>query len=39
MQKWIESLKIVSYVIVLLMLLAICYAGFIPVRYWPGIGV
>jgi hypothetical protein len=39
MQKWLESLKIVSYIIVLLMLLAICYAGFISVRYWPGIGV
>ena len=32
-------LKLVSYVIVLLMALAVLYAAFISVTYWTGIGV
>lgn len=33
------SLKLLSYVIVLLMVVAILYAGYTSVRYWPGISV
>jgi hypothetical protein len=32
-------LKIFSYVIILLMLLALLYSGFISIKYWSGIGV
>ncbi|WP_280812607.1 hypothetical protein [Pusillimonas caeni] len=32
-------LRIVSYLVVLLMLAAIVYAGATGVRYWSGIGV
>jgi hypothetical protein len=32
-------LKLVSYVIVLLMALAVLYAAYISVTYWTGIGV
>lgn len=32
-------LKLVSYVIILLMLVALLYAGYISVKYWAGIGV
>lgn len=34
-----RSLKLVSYVIVLLMALAVLYAAYISVTYWTGIGV
>lgn len=33
------SLKVLSYVILLLMLLAIGYAGWISLTHWDGIGV
>jgi hypothetical protein len=33
------SLKVFSYVVLLLMAVAIIYAGFIGVKYWTGIGV
>jgi len=33
------SLKLLSYVIVLLMVLAILYAGYTSIKYWSGIGV
>ena len=39
MDKWIGPLKIFSQVVVLLMLVAICYAAFISVKYWSGISV
>lgn len=39
MQRWIGPLKTVSYIIVLLMLVAIFYASVISIKYWPGIGV
>ncbi len=39
MDKWIGPLKIFSHVVVLLMLVAICYAAFISVKYWSGISV
>jgi hypothetical protein len=32
-------LRILSYVIVLLMAIAVVYAGYITVSYWSGIGV
>jgi hypothetical protein len=32
-------LKIFSYVIILLMLLALLYSAFISIKYWSGIGV
>ena len=32
-------LKLVSYLIVLLMALAVLYAAYIAVTYWSGIGV
>jgi hypothetical protein len=34
-----RSLKIFSYVVVLLMIAGIVYAGFISLRYFDGIGV
>lgn len=34
-----NSLKLVSYVIVLLMVLAAAYAGYIALTYWTGISV
>ncbi len=39
MDKWIAPLKIFSFVVVLLMLLAIVYAAFISIKYWSGINV
>ena len=39
MEKWIGLLKIFSHLVVLLMLVAICYAAFISVKYWSGISV
>jgi hypothetical protein len=33
------SLKVFSYVVLLLMVAATIYAGFIGVKYWTGIGV
>jgi hypothetical protein len=33
------SLKLLSYVIVLLMAVAVLYAAYISVTYWSGIGV
>lgn len=39
MDKWISPLKIFSHVVVLLMLVAICYAAFISIKYWSGINV
>ncbi|HJU71490.1 MAG TPA: hypothetical protein VJ603_06560 [Paucimonas sp.] len=32
-------LKLVSLLVMLLMLAAICYAGYISIKYWAGIGV
>lgn len=32
-------LRLVSYLIVLLMALAVLYAAYISVKYWSGIGV
>lgn len=32
-------LKLLSYVVVLLMLVAILYGGYISLKYWSGIGV
>lgn len=34
-----STLKLVSYVIVLLMIVAILYSGYTSVKYWSGIGV
>lgn len=39
MEKWIGPLKIFSHVVVLLMLVAILYAAFISIKYWPSISV
>ncbi len=39
MQSWIAPLKIFGYVVVLLMLVAIAYAAFTSIRYWPSISV
>jgi hypothetical protein len=39
MEKWIGPLKIFSHVVVLLMLVAICYAALISIKYWSGISV
>ena len=39
MEKWISPLKIFSYVVVVLMFVAICYAAFISIKYWSGISV
>ena len=33
------TIKIVGYVVMLLMLVAIGYAAFIALKYWAGIGV
>lgn len=33
------SLKLVSYVIVLLMVIAILYSGYTSIKYWSGISV
>ncbi len=33
------TMKIVGYVVMLLMLVAIGYAAFIALKYWAGIGV
>ena len=33
------ALKLFSYVVVLLMIIAIVYAGGTSIRYWSGIGV
>jgi hypothetical protein len=32
-------LKVLSYIISLLVLIAIFYAGYISIKYWPGIAV
>ncbi len=34
-----RPLKIFSYVVVLLMVVAMIYAAYISVKYWAGIGV
>jgi hypothetical protein len=34
-----EALRIFSYVVLLLMAVAILYAGYISIEYWSGIGV
>lgn len=34
-----ESLKIFSFVVLLLLAGGVAYACFISLRYWPGIGV
>lgn len=39
MDAWVVSLKWFSYVVILLMLVAIGYATVITVRYWPAISV
>lgn len=33
------TLKLLSYVIVLLMIIAILYSGYTSIKYWSGIGV
>ncbi len=33
------SLKLLSYIIVLLMALAVAYSGYTSIKYWSGIGV
>lgn len=33
------SLKLLSYVIVLLMIVALLYAAYTSIKYWSGIGV
>lgn len=32
-------LKLLSYVVILLMLIAMVYSGYISIEYWSGIGV
>ena len=39
MQAWVAPLKLFSYVVVALMLVAVIYATFISIKYWSGIGV
>ena len=39
MQRWASPIKLFAYLVVLLMLLAICYAGYTAVKYWPAISV
>ncbi len=39
MQAWLAPLRLFSYVVVALMLVAIAYAAFISIKYWSGIGV
>lgn len=39
MQRWVVPLKLFSYGVVLLMAIAMVYAGFISIKYWSGIGV
>lgn len=39
MLKLAGPLKVFGYVVVLLMLLAMLYAGYISVTYWSGISV
>ena len=39
MQAWVAPLRLFSYVVVALMLVAIAYAVFISIKYWSGIGV
>lgn len=34
-----KSVKIFSHVVLLLMAVAIAYAGYISIQYWPSIGV
>ena len=36
---WSRSLQVAGYAVVVLMGVAILYAGGIALRYWPGIGV
>ncbi len=39
MNAWIAPFKMLAYVVVLLMAMAICYAAYISVAYWSGISV
>ncbi len=39
MQAWTAGLKVLGWVVVALMVVAIVYAGFISLRHWPGIAV
>lgn len=32
-------LKLFSYVVILLMVIALLYSGYISIKYWSGIGV
>ena len=34
-----ESLKALGYAVLAMMLVAICYASFMSIKYWHGIGV
>ena len=39
MQAWSAGLKVFSWVVVALMVVAIVYAAFISLRHWSGISV
>ncbi|UUZ47754.1 hypothetical protein LP420_32140 [Massilia sp. B-10] len=39
MQRWAVPLKLFGYLMVLLMLAAMGYAGFMAIQYWPVISV
>jgi hypothetical protein len=39
MLKLVGPLKVFAYVVVLLMAIAMLYAAYISVSYWPGIAV
>lgn len=39
MSKWIVPLRIFGYVVVVLMAVAMAYAGYVALTYWSGIAV
>ena len=39
MHAWVAPLRLFTYVVIALMLVAIVYAAFISIKYWSGIGV
>lgn len=39
MNAWIAPVKMFAYAVVLLVAVAICYAAYMSIAYWSGIGV
>lgn len=39
MQRLVSSMKIIGFAVLFFMVVAICYATFMSIKYWSGISV